>query len=288
MRLLVTGLSGFVGRELLSIIDHHDVIGFGRRDKFEGFHGEFHSVDLNDHNRVRQLVSKVKPDACIHLAWQDIPNFDVDTCLKNFSNSINLATSLAEANCTKVIVTGTCLEYKGRIGLCHESQLGNDLDLFGRFKHGLNLIWDKLQSGRGYHWVRPFYIYGNDQRRDSLLPFIIRSYKTNIIPKLGNPVGCNDYIHVSDVARLLVYLLNRDTASGIINAGSGALFRNSDICEYVGMLASNDSRSSKFRFPEPSRDDGFYADMTTARAIGFDNKVSFEDGIRAMYELTDL
>lgn len=288
MRLLVTGLSGFVGRELLSLINHHDIVAFGRQNVLEGFNGEFHSVDLNDHKRVRQTVSKLKLDACIHLAWQDIPNFDVDTCLKNFYNSVNLAASLAEANCSKVIVTGTCLEYNGLVGPCNENQLGSDLELFGRFKHSVNLIWEKLQSGLGYHWIRPFYIYGKDQRRDSLLPHIIRSYKMNNIPNLSNSNGCNDYVHVNDVARLIAHLLECDAASGTINAGSGALFRNSDISEYVGMLAKNDNASRQYRFPKPSIDDGFYADMTFAKDIGFENKVMFEDGIRAMYGLTVL
>ena len=284
MKILVTGLSGFVGGELLSQINHHDVIAFGRRDVFEGFNGDYYPIDLNDHESVRKAVIKLKPEACVHLAWQDIPNFDTHTCLTNFSNSVNLASSLTEIGCSKVIVTGTCLEYQGLMGPCNEALIGNDLSLFGRFKHGLNLIWEELQSDGDYHWIRPFYIYGKNQRLGSLLPYIMGEYKAGKIPILGNPHACNDYVHVSYVARLISYLLDNKVKSGPINAGSGLLFRNSEISDFVGLLAANNDSISQFTFPKQTNQDGFYADISLSRDIGFENKVRFKNGIRDMYE----
>lgn len=284
MRILVTGLSGFVGKALLPLINSKDVYAIGRSQPPASFCGSFLSINLNDHDTVKSLIEDIRPDACIHLAWQDIPRFDAISCAANFANSVNLISGLAEAGCRKVIQVGTCLEYLGLNGSCSESQLGPKLDLLARFKHSLNLVSEELLKEIDYHWIRPFYIYGIGQRDAALLPHIIREFKVGNVPLLKFPEASNDYIHVSDVARLIVHVLNNPISAKIINAGSGRLIKNKDICHYVQSLHSQHAETQKYMLPPLEKSTGYYADMSLAYSLGFVNKMSFLEGVKSMYE----
>jgi nucleoside-diphosphate-sugar epimerase len=284
VRLLVTGLSGFIGKALLPLINSKDVYAIGRSRPPDSFLGSFFLIDLNEHDKVKLLVDEIRPDACIHLAWQDIPIFDDVTCLANFANSLNLISRLVDVDCRKVIQVGTCMEYLGLSGGCSENQLGSKLNLFGRFKHSLNLISEEILKEIDYHWIRPFYIYGPGQREAALLPHILREFKIGNTPSLNFPNECNDYIHVNDVARLISHVLNNKTEAKIINAGSGRLIRNSDICRYVQALDNQCLKTDEYILPRVVHSTGFYADMSLANNLGFVNKTSFASGVKLMYE----
>src|SRR5262245_49494003 len=78
MRVLVTGISGFVGRYLAEhlLAEGHEVHGIGRRRDPQLPQGAQYGVfDISDATAIRQHVRSVKPEFIYHLAAQaNIPN----------------------------------------------------------------------------------------------------------------------------------------------------------------------------------------------------------------------
>lgn len=73
MNILVTGASGFVGRHLLPALSGHRVTGTTRKEdpeKLKAFFSaaDFVGLDIEDARAVEEVVRKVRPDACFHLA----------------------------------------------------------------------------------------------------------------------------------------------------------------------------------------------------------------------------
>ena len=66
MRIMVTGSSGFLGRNLVELLERndHEVVKLYGRNKVDG--GV--QLDLLDFEKVESLVDNVKPDVVIHAA----------------------------------------------------------------------------------------------------------------------------------------------------------------------------------------------------------------------------
>jgi nucleoside-diphosphate-sugar epimerase len=73
MRILITGISGFIGQALASqlLTDGHEVHGLYEHDtsmaKNPGVQHQ-HVVNLTDHERVEEVIETVQPEAVLHLA----------------------------------------------------------------------------------------------------------------------------------------------------------------------------------------------------------------------------
>ena len=89
MRILLTGGCGFIGKYLLPLLDKHQILMVGRRD-FEGFKNNISYLqgNLSNLSELEEKILAFSPEACIHLAWEGIPDYSFATCLKNFNATI--------------------------------------------------------------------------------------------------------------------------------------------------------------------------------------------------------
>lgn len=133
-----------------------------------------------------------------------------------------------------IIVSGSCLEYGKKSGLCNESSKvvfpSNNL---GWSKLCILYFLNKLKKSCKFnlYWLRLFYVYGKYQRRDSLLPYLIRSFKKKY-PKIKNLNTSQDFIHIDDVTNFILNIIKSRKIrklSGIYNLGSGKLIYIKDI-----------------------------------------------------------
>src|SRR4051812_47811062 len=108
MKILLTGGTGFIGKQVALLLRQksHDIKILGR------------SVDSNIQTDLTEISDKAKntilefkPDACIHLAWQGIPDYSFETCRLNFDASVNLFQILTKSGCKKIVSAGSCWEY---------------------------------------------------------------------------------------------------------------------------------------------------------------------------------
>ena len=245
MKVLLTGGSGFIGSHVLSnlVSSSHSVLNFPKNNKFKG--KDLFQIDarLSDYKRFESDIINFDPDVLVHLAWGGIPDFSSKTSCENLFNSIDFIDFVINnTKCSKFIISGSCFEYGRKNGVCKESDRIETDSYFTWAKTSLyNYLKMRIdEKGRFLNWFRLFYVYGEGQRAESLIPTLVSSISQKKIPPLNFPLNRNDFIEVSDVANVLIQSIDLDLESGIYNLGSGKTVSVSEICYEVEKQILND------------------------------------------------
>jgi len=227
-RLLLTGATGFIGRQVLPLladdIDLHVVSN--QPSPALPRSAQLYSGDLRDPETCRRFVERVRPTHLLHLAWStehgvfwsDIGNVDWMTA------GIALLRAFGVCGGRRAIVMGTCAEYAPNISspldevttpLAPES-------LYGAMKLGLFKAGTALaeQHGFSFAWPRLFHCYGAGEKPARLVPSTILALLAGKPARCANPDLLLDFTDVRDLGAATHRLLLSDL-SGPINFGSG-------------------------------------------------------------------
>ncbi|MFC2005283.1 NAD-dependent epimerase/dehydratase family protein, partial [Chloroflexota bacterium] len=230
MRIFVTGGTGFIGRHVVQELDSqsHELLLLSRHPKDALSSLTTPTVDmvqgdlLNTDN-WRDAVESFAPQVAIHLAWEDLPNYDARTSLKNLNCGLNLITVLAETDCQSVICAGSCWEYGQQNGILHEDMNPQPYNAFTAAKNALHWTGREVAKENGMHfiWARLFYVYGPGRKTKSLIPQVINHVRKGEAPEVKAPQNRNDFIYVADVARAIATIVRKTQNDGVYNIGSG-------------------------------------------------------------------
>lgn len=285
MRIFVTGGTGFIGRPLVAnlIKKGHELLILSRKSHKSSKNLKFVKGDLGG-NLWQSEVRRFKPDACVHLAWQDLPNYDAQTSRRNLFQSLNLYNFLAEIGCKKILTAGSCSEYGMQKGKLSEESQVRPLNAFATAKNTLNLLGTEIAREKDikFIWTRIFFCYGPGQRETSLLPSLINYKKTGKAPKIAEPDTQLDFIFVEDIAEAITKLLENAKTSGNYNIGSGKLTSISKIVKITGKLLGKEKEFEKLiSHKSKAKWSDFYADISKIRKeIGWKPKTEIEEGIK--------
>jgi len=291
MRIFITGISGFIGKSLIKRLSLRSnkllLLAKDQEDRrlLAGYKQDIVTGDLKDIPRFRKCIADFNPEVCIHLAWESIPDFSFDMCKKNLDNSLTLINFIkGQIECKKLIISGTCAEYGRTKGMCSESDNININSFFSWAKYSLyrysRFICKK--SDKDLIWFRIFYAYGSGQRKESLIPSLVRSFKRGVKPDMGNALNANDFIHVEDVAEAFAIAVNKKIKPGIYNLGSGKSTKVIDICKITEKIIRGTTNISKTINLDRGQEEtmNFWADINKARkSLNWKPNISLEAGI---------
>ena len=229
-RALVTGASGFLGRPAVqALLDRGwQVETVGARPLAEGA-GEVrrHRVDLLDPAAVSRLLRARRPSHLLHLAWDVGGQGAYYASRENdrwVEAGMRLLQEFADRGGERVVFVGSCAEYDFEHGVCDERTTPLEpATRYGQAKRELGERFQRFLAATARPsgaWARPFFLYGEREKPERLVPSVIRSLLR------GEPARCShgrqirDFLYAADAADALVTLLESDV-EGAINIASG-------------------------------------------------------------------
>ena len=286
MRIFVTGGSGFIGRHTVAELRErgHRLMVLSRKAGAErGV--KFVKGDLSDTAGLRRRLKKFKPEAAVHLAWEGIPDFSYERCLKNLTDGLGLFSVLAEVGCRKIVATGRVWEYGNLVGKVREDAEVIPTSAFMAAKHAVHRMGEALakEKGMDFIWLRLFNVYGPGQREGSLIPYIMRTIAGAEPLRLKNPLAQGDFVYVTDVAKAIGDAVARGKGRSVYNITFGEPIRVRDIAKLVcdDMGASEEYYRAFASTAKGASSPTPYADVAAARKeLGWRPTVAIKEGVK--------
>jgi len=228
MRVLVTGATGFIGRQVLAALSGgpHEVHAVSRGRPPAGLAANaWHAVDLLEPGAPARLITAAQPEAILHAAWYAAHGrfWTARENLRWVDVSLDLAGRFAESGGRRFVGVGTCAEYDWSYGYCSESTTPlRPATLYGACKDATRSVLERLCAGAGvsFAWGRIYHLHGPGEPEGRLVRAVIEALVA------GQPARCShgrqvrDFLHVADVASALVAILEAPVV-GPVNVGSG-------------------------------------------------------------------
>jgi len=230
MRILITGCTGFIGR---SVVRHalsagHKVTAPVRSmsKAATALPIDHPSLTLEQCDSISSYEETGRHDALIHLAWEDVgAHTNPKNLLQNTNDQFLFLTRLIDSGVKNLTVAGTCLEYGLTDGCLSEDGRLNPVSFYGLAKMTLSqmlAIHCQSKPGVDLKWLRYFYVYGANQRPQSLLRQLMNAIENgdeafNMSP--GDQL--RDFIHVETLAHNTLMVAQQSLVTGPINIGNG-------------------------------------------------------------------
>jgi len=247
LKVLLTGATGFIGSHVARLL-----VAEGRRVYAVVRPGsdtrriadiaaslDVLPCDLSNTAELEQHLDAVRPDVCLHFAWQATAGGALTAAgnIQALNDSLQLALRLASAGCRRLVVAGTCFEYDTSIGYLSESSPTRPHTLYGASKLGLYQVLEQFSrvSELKLAWLRFFYLYGpfEDERR--LVPSVILSLLNKREAKVTPGRQIRDYLHVEDAAGATLAVVESEL-TGVVNIASGNPVTVRDVVSEIGAL----------------------------------------------------
>jgi nucleoside-diphosphate-sugar epimerase len=291
MRVAVTGASGFIGKKLCFalLMRGHEVVSLCRNSIAT------ESTELGAYQHIPYMMGEMlpkavvvfSPEVLVHLAWDGIPDFCEHRCVENLESQVRFIRQLKSlSQMKKVIGAGTCREYGAKHDICFESDRIPSDSYFSWAKQALSEYFRILcrEQQIALVWFRIFYVYGPGQRAESLVPTLIRSYRSKIMPEIKNPTAANDYVYIDDVVNAFVKAIENPDSHGIINLGSGVTTTVAKVASIVEQMVQEDSsfadqHTQKIGDGKPNA--GMWADIALAASqLAWSPQIDLVEGIK--------
>lgn len=224
-RVLLTGGSGFIGRNISGYLSQICELYTPRRAE----------LNLLNETDVRNYLKENRIDIVIHAANPNPVKNSLDKQESMFEDSIRVFMNLynAEEYYERMYTLGSGAEYdKSRdISMIGEDEAGRSIpyDTYGLIKYTINQMIEK--SEKQYN-LRIFACYGPTDHESKFITHAIRCcLKSEPITIRQNCYF--DYMHVSDLAKILEYFIYHIPGYPVYNVCTGTRYTLKEIAEMV-------------------------------------------------------
>jgi nucleoside-diphosphate-sugar epimerase len=239
LKILLTGASGFVGRHLVKVLDGEQIHALSRDvsalppELTQQKNIQWHSVSLENRAELEQLIQAVRPDRCIHLAWDTQPGRYLDDKAGNLrllQQSLDLFTLLIAYDCEQILSLGSCAEYAMTGDMLHPQSPLDPQTIYAAAKASLSLLGSQLCKGSktAFCWARLFYVYGPGEHTGRLMSSLLQKLRDGQDFACGSGTKKKDYLYIRDVVSAIRTLLLAK-ADGFFNLSSAQAVSIADI-----------------------------------------------------------
>jgi nucleoside-diphosphate-sugar epimerase len=228
-RLLVTGVTGFIGTHCLREVlaggygEIHAVSRSGEGPAYPNL--IWHAADLRIPREAAELIEHVRPTHLLHAAWIATPGRYLDSPENDAWRQVTIAMAraFAEQAGRRFVGIGSSAEYAETDVPCREDETPlAPVSAYGRAKAE---TWEEVAAiagarGTDAAWGRLFPPYGPGDRPQRLIPATLAKLRARETMLLSSGMQQRDFVYAPDAAKMLAGLL-ASRATGAFNIGSG-------------------------------------------------------------------
>lgn len=298
MRILITGASGLVGRNIKESIENDYLI----------LSTSIEDLDLCNYNSVYNYFYEIKPDLIIHCAGlvggiiANIKN-PVRFLIENMDMGRNVVLAAYKAGIKRLINMGTSCMYPREAPnpLKEDYILKGELEPTNEGYALAKIVTQRLcnyikneNSEYNYKTLIPCNLYGRYDKFDlenaHMIPAIITKIHDAIVNKKdkveiwGDGTVRREFMHVNDLVSFIKFSIeNYEVIPDIINVGLGCDYSVND---YYNIIAKVIGYKGNFvhDLSKPTGMNQKLVDISLATSIGWQAKVSLEEGIQMTHE----
>lgn len=230
--MLVTGASGFVGRQIarklaenghaLRLVARPEAARQLAADRPDATILECDDVFAQSADWWAQACAGV--DAIIHAAWYVNPAdyLDSEQNARCVSGSFRMAQGAAQAGVGHFVGVGTCMEYALPSDRLDIHAPTGPVTVYGASKLALYDILDGFfcSTRVRFSWCRLFYLFGEGENEKRLYPYLNRCLAAGETVRLGPGTQLRDYMDVAEAGARVAGVIDTGQV-GAINICSG-------------------------------------------------------------------
>lgn len=294
---LVTGGAGFIGSHLTEALLASgyqvrvlDDLSQGRREWVPGgaefLHGDI--TNLKDCTEACAGMSGIFHLAAMSRVAPSVDNIEGCT-LPNVVGTQNILSAARTAGVRRLVYTGSSTFY-GNATPPHTERTSSEFLNFYSLTKAVGeqycFLFDRLY-GLSTSVVRYFNVYGPRQPQTGTYALVIGIFLKRLA--LGLPLVIHgdgsqrrDFVHVRDAVAATIRVYESDARAEVFNVGSGT---NVSIKEIANLISKDQEHAGR----RAGDAEITLADITCIRTkLGWEPKISFEEGLRELIQLTQL
>lgn len=228
--ILLTGAGGFVGRQILKSLKArgHHVTVMARTEKSlpEGYAADriLATADLFAESADVFAEALAGVDVVIHAAWYVEPGKYLDSPknLDCVTGTLALAKGAAAAGVKHFVGIGTCMEYRLPSDHLDIHQPLEPATLYAAAKLSLFQLLSAYfqKTGTAFSWCRLFYLYGEGEYPQRLVPYVRCGLERGETVKLSAGTQIRDFLDVAEAGQQIASVVETGQ-QGPINICSG-------------------------------------------------------------------
>lgn len=228
MRILITGVTGFLGSHIAEVLltSNHTLLCTRRTTSLCENFSFFSNLGWvnTDTKGWQQQVIQFAPEVIIHSAWIGVGSANRDdwaTQLKNIQFVLDILEVLKQVKVQKIIALGSQAEYGVFDGKINEEYRVSPVTAYGSVKLSVLEVLRTLASrhSTAWYWLRVFSVFGERESDGWLIPsVIIRLLKGEQEMSFTGGDQQYAYLYVRDFAQAVKKIVESDRDnSGIYN-----------------------------------------------------------------------
>lgn len=306
-KVLLTGAAGLIGaktaEKLLklgvevvgidNLNDYYDVkLKEYRLKQINDPKFQFHKIDIENKEALKKLFREHQFDVVFNLAARAGVRYSMDNpdvyMTTNAMGTLNLLECMKEHKVSKFVLASTSSLYAGQpMPFKEDLAVNTPISPYAASKKAAEVM------SYTYHYlygvdvsvVRYFTVYGPCGRPD-MSPFIFadKILKGEDLPVFGDGTQSRDFTYVDDIAEGTI-LAAKKVGFEIINLGGGN--NPYTLLQMIGLMEKYSGKKAKLKLADKIKADMdvTWADISKAkRLLGWEPKVSFEEGIKRLVE----
>jgi UDP-glucose 4-epimerase len=298
VKILITGISGFIGSAVYRNFQNHDIYAidncsFGNRDLIDIPEYQFYVEDIRNRDKIFDIFKVVKPDWVIHLAAiHFIPycnKYPFESSQINIEGTKNIldACGITES-VKKVFYASTAAVYPILGGAITEEQATGPLDIYGLSKLTGEYLCHAFHNKTDIPTIicRFFNAFGPNETNPHLIPEIQDQINLGMRQiELGNLEPKRDFIHTSDMANAIDLLMHKfENGIDTFNLGQGREYSVTEIVQaFEDCLGEEIVIKQHLDRIRKSDRMHLLADVSKLKSFtGWEPKISINDGIKTL------